>query len=609
MKASKFLAGMSAAALCASMLAALPAGAANPASEVKDGPAYDAEAGVFTLYDSVMDEEGKNPVKDEDGKYTAAEGSYYETALDASFVSGFKVTMVVDDATEETIQSMLNGGSEWIGGGFGYQAKNEDSAKDKNWESFGEWSIVEGVKPYAIKNVGDKTYTLEYNGEEPLFSKDDYACKIWIQCWSEANFTITDLEIFELEEQPIGNAYVSVGADSKYTVAADTSEEATGKITLSDWEWGDESETWGHWATIDRDALDFSTGTAEDFAKLTEKLDEGRTPTGLTITGDAPFGFGYNATEQQVDDKGDPKVKDDGSPDYWAQSDATLNEETGKYELVVTNICLDAPEAEAEAEAEEEAKEEQADAGEEEGEAAGPKFGCMFFDSNWGWGSHDITEINISWVLNYGEEEKTGSWNTFFYDAEQITPDITAQTATVFLDREFEISDTFTSDIAKVWFAAPTLVFDEPFGDSDPNDLYEVKVRCEINGDEYEIDPSIKTDDKGNIVYLWAEDTGNNSKANTARTYGGYNEWADKYIAADDLAAVESIKYYITVSEKEQPEDESSVDESTPESTPESTAESTPDNTGSNPATGTAALATVGLALAGAAFVVSKKRK
>ena len=275
MKASKFLAGMSAAALVASMLAALPAGAATPASEVTDGPAYDADNGVFTLYDSVMDEDGKNPVKDDDGNYTAVEGSYFETALDASFVSGFKVTMVVDDATEETIQSMLNGGSEWIGGGFGYQAKNEDSSKDKNWETFGEWSIVEGVKPYALKPVEgqDKTYTLEYNGEEPLFSKDDYACKIWIQCWSEANFTITDLEIFELEEQPIGNAYVSFGGDSKFMQAAATSEEATGKITLSNWEWGDESETWGHWATIDRAALDFSAGTAEDYAKLTAKLD------------------------------------------------------------------------------------------------------------------------------------------------------------------------------------------------------------------------------------------------------------------------------------------------------------------------------------------------
>ncbi|MBR1764850.1 MAG: NPXTG-anchored protein [Ruminococcus sp.] len=598
MKASKFLAGMSAAALCASMLAALPAGAANPASEVKDGPAYDAEAGVFTLYDSVMDEEGKNPVKDEDGKYTAAEGSYYETALDASFVSGFKVTMVVDDATEETIQSMLNGGSEWIGGGFGYQAKNEDSAKDKNWESFGEWSIVEGVKPYAIKNVGDKTYTLEYNGEEPLFSKDDYACKIWIQCWSEANFTITDLEIFELEEQPIGNAYVSVGADSKYIVAAATSEEATGTIKLNNWEWATNDDgtqaNWGHYAGLD--APDFTSDNqtaAEAWALFTEKLDEGKTPTGVTITGDANFGFGYNDVNGN-----------------WVQDKTpVLNEETGKYELVLTDICLTAPEAEAE----EEANEEQADAGEEatETEEKTASFGCKFFDPSWGWVAQDgdeVTTANVTWAFNYGEEELTGSWNTFFYDAEQITDDITAQTATVFLDREFEISDTFTSDIAKVWFAAPTLVFDEPFGDSDPNDLYEVKVRCEINGDEYEIDPSIKTDDKGNIVYLWAEDTGNNSKANTARTYGGYNEWADKYIAADDLAAVESIKYYITVSEKEQPED-SSEDESVPESTPESTAESTPDNTGSNPATGTAALATVGLALAGAAFVVSKKRK
>ncbi len=658
MKASKILAGMSAMALAASMLSALPVSAANPANGLPEDSAFANnynEDGYLLLFGYEKDDDGN--VVSED----PIPGTYYETAKDASFVCGVKYTIVADDETAQIIANRNDPEVEektWIGGGFGFQAKNGDADYDKtnNWVSFGEWASA-GEKDFNLEPVEGEanTFTLEYKGDKPLFTKDDNTCALWIQSWGEGNFTITDIELYELEEQPIGNAYIALGANSKYSIAADTSEEAEGQIVLSDWQWGDDTQTWGHYAGIA--APDFTS----DFQSIQEawdafaaKLDEGRTPTGVTLTGDGPFGFGYNSTEEQFDEETGESLG------FWKQTSAVKNDETGKYELVITDIPLGEPTEKEEGEEQQLQADPDADVdvdGEgDDGEAGEAETktefeGAKFYDPGWGWGYDNVGDefilSNVTWAFNYGEEEVIGSWNTFNSaladykttdeDGNEVdnaahSVDVGPENAVVYLDREFEISVDFAQELAKIWYLAPTIVFNEaPEGDL--NDLYEVSVRCEINDAEYEVDAAKpeepNVDKEGNPVTIWNEGTGPYSSDIAGRTYGGCNEWAAKatyigesafgtdFVANNDgtytggegpVNGVERVKYFITISEKEQPVDESTPDSSTADSTPESTTESTPEG-GTNPGTGTAALATVGVALAAAAFVVSKKRK
>ncbi len=612
MKASKFLAGMSAAALVASMLAALPAGAANPVSKL-DAPEYDEANGVFTLYKTELED----PDNEESDRIVSKD-SYIKDPVDLAHVCGFKLTLTVDQETSDVImrrrafkEDPENNPEEkgWVGGGWGINSDstgwakiekpNEDGDMNHEWASFEN----DGKKSFGLEPVEgeENTYTLEFKGDDPLFTKDETFAQLWIQNWGMGEFEVVDLEVYQIEELPIGTAYVSLGADSWEAKLEDPAYSVEFS-TADGWGWCENAGT---------DILDEFKAAITADGKTTADVDN--VTAMITCEGLADKPEAEEANEQGGEDAGDAEdteeeavafpgkfgYNSDEADNYlWTEVVPTDNK------AVLTNILFDAvPES-----------------SEGAGDGHGPWFTI---------GGNEETghKYKIDFYINYkstgdphegmwipqefdeeGKVTKEG-WNTYCYDLDQKSGDVTEQTSFVYLDREFEIGAAFAQEINKVWFVAPTIVFDEPFGDSAPNDLYEVKVRCEINGEEYKIDPSIKTDDNGNIVYLWAEATGNNAATNTARTYGGYNEWADKYIGQAGLENIESIKYYVTVSEKEQPED-SSEDESVPESTTESTPESTaPQGGGSNPGTGTAALATVGIALAGAAFVVSKKRK
>ncbi len=513
MNVRKLFAGMTTAALAASLVAVIPASANPYPTSSVEGLTYDQASGCVSVFKSQSEGEGDDAVtvRDENGLAVAAEDSMIDSPKDLARITGFKFTLKADDYTEDLIQDILDGDDTWIGGGIGYQ---DD---DNNWKQVGEWTIVEGVKDFNLQPTDEKgVYTLEYNAEAPFFAKTDSYANIWIQDWSDekngAQFDIIDFDLTFAEVTPVGQAYIGLGADSTYLAPGETTEATEGQITWSNWTWGDETETWGSYSAIS--APDF---TVEDGAELFfAKAEEGRTPSGVLLTGDAPFGFGYNGTDGE-----------------WHQTDnnagvlvPTLNEETGKYELFITDINLVT-----------------------EAENEGDKtFGAKFFDPAWGWVAQDIKPVNVTWALTYEPEEVKGSWNTGSF-----TSDVEQSIVPVYLDEPFVVEAKFNQTMNKVWWLSPTVVFDADFPEGlTPNELLSAHIECEVNGEAYELDPSIKVDPATKEpIYLWAEQTDDHAATNTARTMGGYNEWADKFLGQAALENIQSIKYTITLSAKD----------------------------------------------------------
>jgi len=94
-----------------------------------------------------------------------------------------------------------------------------------------------------------------------------------------------------------------------------------------------------------------------------------------------------------------------------------------------------------------------------------------------------------------------------------------------------------------VKFATPVLVFNEPFGDAALSDIYDVQVKCFVDGEEVEIlSPE-------NADIIWAEGTDGNDASNTARV-AAYNAWGQQFLNESDLYCSESIEFKITLTEK-----------------------------------------------------------
>jgi len=247
-------------------------------------------------------------------------------------------------------------------------------------------------------------------------------------------------------------------------------------------------------------------------------------------------------------------------------------------------------------------------------------------------------DMKVDFVINYKDTEGLDDphlnmwvpvdadgnkgWNNYYYD-ESSTAGVKEDTAEVYSGKEFTLTAYIGDEIDKMWFIAPTVVFGEEFGkDEDINSRYEVSVALKIDDVDVKIDDTAKKDDDGNPVYLWAEDTGANSKSKTARLLGGYNEWADKFVDGASFKGAHKVSYTITVTDTAEPEGETNTegetnkdgekekdtekDTKTTEKTEEKKTEGTGTTTG-NPKTA-AVLGLGAIALAGAAAVVAKKR-
>ncbi|MBQ9142099.1 MAG: hypothetical protein IJX63_09960 [Lachnospiraceae bacterium] len=140
--------------------------------------------------------------------------------------------------------------------------------------------------------------------------------------------------------------------------------------------------------------------------------------------------------------------------------------------------------------------------------------------------------------LAYGGEYTEGAWDMCWANEEGNASGIEATTAT------FKAGDTVTIGLKMpqaatyTWYMAPTIVAENVTSLSYTIDS------VTIDGKEIldTIDLSLGEDD------WWYEGTGNYTNEQTIRLKGGYNEWANKYIAESPVGFTE-IMYTITVSE------------------------------------------------------------
>ena len=174
MKISKILAGMSAAALAASMMSL--AAFADETATVK----ADLTGGTVSLIDE----------KDDDGVVTKT-GVLTGTNVKLSDVCGIDVNVTVGADSAAKIEAR-----DWIGGGLGYNSEST------GWASK-EWSFQDGAKDVTGVKAADGSYDFVLKGKDPVFADTDTYAQVWLQNWTTKDFTFNAFTLLDKDGNPI----------------------------------------------------------------------------------------------------------------------------------------------------------------------------------------------------------------------------------------------------------------------------------------------------------------------------------------------------------------------------------------------------------------------
>ena len=174
MKISKILAGMSAAALAASMMSL--AAFADETATVK----ADLTGGTVSLIDE----------KDDDGVVTKT-GVLTGTNVKLSDVCGIDVNVTVGADSAAKIEA-----GDWIGGGLGYNSEST------GWAST-EWSFQEGAKDVTGVKADDGSYDFVLKGTDPVFADTDTFAQVWLQNWTTEDFTFNAFTLLDKDGNPL----------------------------------------------------------------------------------------------------------------------------------------------------------------------------------------------------------------------------------------------------------------------------------------------------------------------------------------------------------------------------------------------------------------------
>ena len=164
MKISKILAGMSAAALAASMMSL--AAFADETATVK----ADLTGGTVSLIDE----------KDDDGVVTKT-----------GVLTGTNVNVTVGADSAAKIEA-----GDWIGGGLGYNSEST------GWAST-EWSFQEGAKDVTGVKADDGSYDFVLKGTDPVFADTDTFAQVWLQNWTTEDFTFNAFTLLDKDGNPL----------------------------------------------------------------------------------------------------------------------------------------------------------------------------------------------------------------------------------------------------------------------------------------------------------------------------------------------------------------------------------------------------------------------
>ena len=151
MKISKILAGMSAAALAASMMSLVAF--ADETTTVK----ADLTGGTISLIDE----------KDDNGDLKKT-GVLTGTNVELADVCGVDINVTVGADSAAKIEA-----GDWIGGGLGYNSEST------GWAST-EWSFKEGAKDVTGVKADDGSYDFVLKGTDPVFADTDTFAQVWL---------------------------------------------------------------------------------------------------------------------------------------------------------------------------------------------------------------------------------------------------------------------------------------------------------------------------------------------------------------------------------------------------------------------------------------------
>ena len=155
MKISKILAGMSAAALAASMMSLVAF--ADETATVK----ADLTGGTISLIDE----------KDDNGDLKKT-GVLTGTNVELADVYGVDINVTVGADSAAKIEA-----GDWIGGGLGYNSEST------GWAST-EWSFQEGAKDVTGVKADDGSYDFVLKGTDPVFADTDTFAPVWLHNWT-----------------------------------------------------------------------------------------------------------------------------------------------------------------------------------------------------------------------------------------------------------------------------------------------------------------------------------------------------------------------------------------------------------------------------------------
>lgn len=174
MKISKILAGMSAAALAASMMSL--AAFADETTTVK----ADLTGGTISLIDE----------KDDNGDLKKT-GVLTGTNVKLADVCGVDVNVTVGADSAAKIEA-----GDWIGGGLGYNSEST------GWASK-EWSFQEGAKDVTGVKAADGSYDFVLKGTDPVFADTDTFAQVWLQNWTTEDFTFNAFTLLDKDGNPL----------------------------------------------------------------------------------------------------------------------------------------------------------------------------------------------------------------------------------------------------------------------------------------------------------------------------------------------------------------------------------------------------------------------
>lgn len=272
MKISKILAGMSAAALAASMMSLVAF--ADETATVK----ADLTGGTISLIDE----------KDDNGDLKKT-GVLTGTNVELADVCGVDINVTVGADSAAKIEA-----GDWIGGGLGYNSEST------GWDST-EWSFQEGAKDVTGVKADDGSYDFVLKGTDPVFADTDTFAQVWLQNWTTEDFTFNSFTLLDKDGNPLLVVESDKEQDGSSVVVSESEAPASSESTADSTESTDSTDS-DESKVILVDSTDSKTNSAATSSKAANNASNTNPSTGaaaLAVVGVALAGAAVVATKKR----------------------------------------------------------------------------------------------------------------------------------------------------------------------------------------------------------------------------------------------------------------------------------------------------------------------